>query len=186
MVCCSYIPPLPKSKCLSKLGWNSAFLMKASTGDHPPFLCHILRPGKRVWIPLNLSSLCCWAQDPTDKFFLEWSKVNIKLQPGVEMGECQDIVCFRNSFMFENLAKHKTGNPYNLKSKSKCLHRDGILPTSPRNMYLSGTMRKIQYLRFSASLEWRENEWVPEGNQGATAPIISAGLKAQGWYSFEQ
>ena len=56
--------------------------------------------------------------------------------------ECQDIVYLGNSFMFATLVKFKTGNPHNLNSKSNGIHREGILPTPPRNMKLPDTVRE--------------------------------------------
>lgn len=45
------------------------------------------------------------------------------------MGEDQDFVSLGKSFMYEHLAKYKTGNLYNLNFKSNCIHRNESLPS---------------------------------------------------------
>lgn len=55
--------------------------------------------------------------------------MNEKLQLGTEMGEGQDFVSLGKSFMYEHLAKYKTGNLYNLNFKSNCIHRNESLPS---------------------------------------------------------
>jgi hypothetical protein len=75
------------------------------------------------------------------------------------MGECQDIVYLGNGFVFEILAKYKTGKPYNLNFKFNWVPRDEILPTLLRNMHPSGTMAEkflFQGPRFSTSLQSEE------------------------------
>ena len=126
----AFLLHLSKSKHLSKVGQNSTSLMKTSTKHHLSLLCHIPVTWKQNLNPSQPAfSLSLSTRPHTHKFFLHWSKVNVKLQLGTEMGEGQDFVSLGKSFMYEHLAKYKTGNLYNLNFKSNCIHRNESLPS---------------------------------------------------------
>lgn len=164
--------------------------MEASTENHLSFFSATSQWPQRVRIPLNLPSLCCWAQGLTDKFFLEWSKVNIELQPRVETGECGDVVYLGNSFMSENLAKYKT----------ETLTTWVPNPTAFTGMGFHHRLQETSSLRHSEEntasssspdsqplLSEERGKWVLEGNhRGAPDSCLSAGLQTQGWNGFDQ
>lgn len=80
--------------------WSPTSLIRLHPRKHLSLLCNIWN---RLQVPLpNLLPLCCW----TDRIFVEWSKENKKLQLGVVMGQCQDIVYL--GLMHKILAKQKT------------------------------------------------------------------------------
>lgn len=45
-----------------------------------------------------------------------------------------------------NFGKIQNRKPSHLNSKSNCIHREGVLPTSPRDMNPPGTMRGKNFL----------------------------------------
>lgn len=156
--------------------------MKASAGSHLPLLCHIPETGKQSLDPLNLPSLCTWSPD---QFFSEWSKMNRKLQSSVEMGECQDIVYLRLK-MWQTTKQETltTWIPNPTVFIGMEFYQSFQETHTPQAQW--GKALFLQDLRFSAFPEWRERELVPENHRGATTPIISVGLKTQGWNGFEQ